>query len=186
MIVRWCQSMVLIMFVGSSYGCNFSLQSTQYAFVKNLFKAQSQVAEKNWQVSWDGRVYFVYAVNHDGHIYFANETGFLVIFDGFQVTSLSLPDYGGKKLVQIESKTLDDGSISVQFQNEGVRDAGSHLCSAWQSVAAKDGSNGWDQECVDGSTTYTNEIRTNEQSQVIALKQVVVPDVAPIFIAQRS
>ena len=32
---------------------------------------------------------------------------------------------------------------------------------------------------------YTNEVRANGQNQVVALKQVVVPGVAAIVIAQR-
>ena len=185
MIVRCAQAVWLILFVVASSGCNVSLQSSQYTFVKNLFKAEPPVAEKNWQVTWEGRVYPVYAVNHEGGIYFANESGLLVSFDGWQVMRLALPGSRNKKEAQLQKALLDDGDVSLQFQNDEGSNLGSHLCSSWQPIASQDGSKGWDQECVDGSTMYTNEIRVNDESQIVALKQVVVPGVAPIVIAQR-
>ena len=80
---------------------------------------------------------------------------------------------------------LDDGTISLQFQNENGLNVGNHLCSPWQLIASQDGLKGWDQQCANGLKRYTNEIRTNEQNQVVALKQVLVPGVAAIDIAQR-
>ena len=185
MIVRCCQSVLLMMAVALSAGCNVSLQSSQYTFVKNLLKDEPPVVEKNWQVAWDGRVYPVYAVNHDDGIYFANESGLLVSFDGSQVTSLSLPSSLNKKTAQIIRVVLDNGDISLQFLNRVGRSMGRHRCTAWQSATSQDGTKGWDQRCADGSSMYTNEIRTNEQNQVVALKQVLMPGVGPIVIAQR-
>lgn len=185
MTVRCCQAVLLMLLVVSSTGCNVSLQSSQYAFVKNVLKPEPPVAEKNWQVTWGKREYPVYAVNHDGGIYFANESGFLVSFDGSQVTSLSLPGARNKKMVQITKVVMDDGTISLQFQNENGRNVGNHLCSSWQAITSQDETKGWDQQCADGSRRYTNEIRTNAQNQVVALKQVLVPGVAAIVIAQR-
>ena len=81
MIVRHYQ-MVMVMamlVVAACSGCSVSLQSSQYAFVKNMLQPDAPIAEKNWLVSWGGRVYPVYAVNHDGGIYFADESGLLVI-----------------------------------------------------------------------------------------------------------
>ena len=185
MTVRCCQALLLMLFVVSSIGCNVSLQSSQYAFVKNLLKSEPQVVEKNWQVAWDGRDYLVYAVNHSDGIYFANESGLLVSFEGSQVTRLSLPRVQNKKAVQITKMVLDDGTISLQFQNQGGRNMVSHLCSSWQSVVSQDGSKGWKQECADRSDMYTNEIRANARGQIVSVKQVLVPGVAPIVIAQR-
>ena len=185
MMFRCSHAVLLMLFVVSSTGCNVSLQSSQFTYVKNLLKAKPPVAEKNWQVTWGGRDYLVYAVNHTDGIYFANESGLLVSFDGAQVTSLSLPGFQNKKAVQITKLVLDDGTISLQFQNENGLNVGIHLCSPWQLVASQDGLKGWDQQCANGSKRYTNEIRTNEQNQVVALKQVLVPGVAPIVLAQR-
>ena len=185
MMFRCCYAGLLTLFVVSSTGCNVSLQSSQLAFVKNLLKAESPVSEKNWQVTWRGRDYLVYAVNHSDGIYFANESGLLVSFDGAQVTSLSLPGLRNQKAVQITKSFLDDGTISLQFQNESGRNIGNHLCSSWKPVASQDGSKGWNQECADGADMYTNEIRENDQSQIVAVKQVLVPGVAPIVIIQR-
>ena len=185
MTVRCCQAVMLMLFVVSSSGCNVSLQSSQYAFVKNVLKPEPPVAEKNWQVTWGGRDYLVYAVNHDGGIYFANESGFLVSFDGSQVTSLTLPGSLSKKVAQITKVSSDDGAISLQFQNEDGLTTGNHRCSPWESIVTQVGTIGWDQQCIGESGMYTNEIRANEQNQVVALKHVVVPGVAAIVIAQR-
>ena len=185
MMFRCSYAVLLMLFVVSSTGCNVSLQSSQFTFVKNLLKAKPPVAEKNWQVTWGGRDYLVYAVNHSDGIYFANESGLFVSFEGSQVTRLSLPSFQNKTAVQITKMVLDDGTISLQFQNQGGRNMGSHLCSSWQSVVSQNGSKGWKQECADGSDRYTNEIRANDQWQIVSLKQVVVPGVAPIVIAQR-
>lgn len=185
MIVRYCQMVGLVLVVAVCSGCNVSLQSSQFAFVKNLVKPEQPVAEKNWRVTWGGRVYPVYAVNHEGGIYFADESGLLVSFDGWQVTSLTLPGSQNKKVAQITRVFSDDGAISLQFQNEGGRNVGSHRCSSWQSVTPSSEVRGWDQRCADGSGIYTNEIRANEQNQIVAIKQVLVPDVAAIVIAQR-
>ena len=185
MIVRYCQMMGLVLVVTVCSGCNVSLQSSQYAFVKKLLKPEPPVAEKNWQVAWSGRVYPVYAVNHDGGIYFADESGLLVSFDGWQVTSLTLPGSQNKKVARITRVFSDDGAIALQFQNEDGRTIGNHRCSSWESIGTQDGTIGWDQQCIGESGMYTNEIRTNEQNQVVALKHVVVPGVAAIVIAQR-
>ena len=184
MIGRYCQMVGLLLVVAVFSGCNISLQSSQYAFVKNVLKADPPVVEKNWQVSWGGRVYPVYAVNHDGGIYFADEAGLLASFDGWQVTSLTLPGSLNKKVAQITREFSDDGSISLHFQNEDGRNVGSHRCSSWESIGAQYGTMGWDQECTGAAGMYTNEIRTNEQNQVVALKQALLPGVAAIVIAQ--
>ena len=187
MIVRHYQMvMVMVMLVvAACSGCSVSLQSSQYAFVKNLLKPEPPVAEKNWEVAWGGRVYPVYAINHDGGIYFADESGLLVSFDGWQVTSLTLPGDLNKKVAQITRVFSGDGALSLQFQNEDGRTIGNHRCSSWEPIVTQVGTIGWDQRCTGESGMYTNEIRANEQNQVVALKHVVVPGVAAIVIAQR-
>lgn len=185
MIVRYWQLVIVMLAVVVCSGCNVSLQSSQYAFVKNLLKSKPQVAEKSWRVSWGGRDYPVYAVNHEGGIYFANESGLLVTFDGSQVTSLSLRGPRGKKALRVVKEVLDDGAISLEFQNEDGIIMDSHLCSMWQPETTSTQSKGWNQECADGLEMYTNEIRANDQNQVVSLKQVLAPGVAPIVIAHR-
>ena len=184
MIVRYCQMVGLVLVVAICSGCNVSLQSSQYAFAKNLVTPKQPVAEKNWQVSWGGRVYPVYAINHDGGIYFADESGLLVSFDGSQVTSLTLPGSPNEKVAQITKVFSGDGSISLQYQNEDGRTIDNHRCSSWRSIGTQYGTMGWDQQCAGASGMYTNEIRANEQNQVVALKHVVVPGSAAIVIAQ--
>lgn len=184
MTFRYEQMLTLVLIALSSFGCNVSLQSSQFAFAKNLLEPKMQVAEKNWQVSWDGRLHDVYAVNHENGIYFANESGLTVTFAGSQVTRLSLPGSRAKKVAQITKSVLADGSISLRFQNEDSPNLGRHLCSSWIPVASRDGSKSWYQQCGDGSNMYTNEIRANDQGQIVALKQVLLPGVNPILIVQ--
>lgn len=184
MTFRFCQSFLLTVAL-SLFGCSVSLQSSQYALAKNLLKPKSQATAENWEVIWNGSVYPVFAVNHESGIFFANESGLLVNFEGSQVTSLALPGSRNTGGAQIKKTLLEDGTMSIQFYDEGGRFIGNHLCSAWEAVASKNGFKGWDQECLDGSSMYTNQIRANKQSQIVALKQVVVPGVAPIVIEQR-
>ena len=185
MMFRCSYAVLLLLFVVSSTGCNVSLQSSQYTFVKNLLKSEPQVIEKNWQVSWDGRDYPVFAVNHKKGIYFANESGLLVSFDGAHVTSLSLPGATRKQKLRIAKMALEDGAISLEFQNENGRIIGRHVCMPRYPVTSQVGLKGWDQRCDTGSEMYTNEIRTNDENYIVALKQVLMPGGAAIAIAQR-
>jgi hypothetical protein len=176
---------MLILFVVSLAGCSVSVQSSQYAFVKNLIQSKPPVAEKNWQVTWDERNYFVYAVNHNDGIYFANESGLIVSFDGSQVTSLSLPGSRNKKSAQIRKSVSSDSGISLQFQDADGRFVARHRCSSWRPVAPQNVAKGWDQQCEEKWASYTNEIRVNEKNEVVAIKHVVVPGETAILIEQR-
>ena len=66
-------------------GCNVSFQSSQFKFVKGMFAQEPLQPEKNWQVRWQGKIYPVFAVNHDGGTFFSDERGFIVSFDGWQI-----------------------------------------------------------------------------------------------------
>lgn len=185
MTLRFWRSALLMTATMFCFGCNLSLQSSQYTFVKNLLKSEPHVVEKNWQVSWDGRDYPVFAVNHKTGIYFANESGLLVSFDGAHVTSLSLPGATRKQKLRIAKMALEDGAISLEFQNENGRIIGRHVCMPRYPVTSQVGLKGWDQRCDTGSEMYTNEIRTNDENYIVALKQVLMPGSAAIVIAQR-
>ena len=71
-------------------GCNVSFQSSQFNFVNGLFARESPQPEKNWEVRWLGKTYPVFAVNHDGGTFFADEYGFIVSFDGWQIRQMSI------------------------------------------------------------------------------------------------
>ncbi|MFL2523434.1 MAG: hypothetical protein ACJ0RB_08545 [Candidatus Azotimanducaceae bacterium] len=185
MMFRCSHAVLWMLFFVSSSGCNVSLQSSQFTFVKNLLKAEPPVAEKNWQVTWGERNYLVYAVNHSDGIYFANESGLIVSFDGWQVTSLSLPSSRNKKSAQIRKTVRNDGGISLQYEVADDRNVARHRCSSWRPVAPQNVAKGWDQQCEHGRASYTNEIRVNEQNEVVALKHVVMPGETAIVIEQR-
>lgn len=186
MIARCCQ-VILIIAAMSLFGCNVSLQSSQFGAVKNLLNGGSQVAKMNWQVTWDGRDHLVYAVNHDRGIYFANEAGLLVKFEGAHVSSLALPGPRTKNIVEIKKVVLDDGDISLHFDLLSGRRSISlrHICSPWRPVSLRTGGEKLEQRCSDGSASYTNVLLKNERRQLVGLKQVLVPGAAPISIFQR-
>ncbi|GIS20675.1 MAG: hypothetical protein CM15mP120_25910 [Pseudomonadota bacterium] len=45
-------------------------------------------AHKNWQVRWLNRTFDVYAINTDQEVIFADGEGFILRFDGWQVTQV--------------------------------------------------------------------------------------------------
>ena len=44
--------------------------------------------QKNWRVAWDGELIDVYAINAPDQVIFADGDGFLLRFDGWQITSI--------------------------------------------------------------------------------------------------
>ena len=102
-------------------GCNVSFQSSQFNFVKGLFAQESPQPEKNWQVRWQGKIYPVFAVNHDGGTFFADEHGFIVSFDGWQIRQVSVSQSKDGKIAVIEKTTTDDGAILLDYSDGNAR-----------------------------------------------------------------
>ena len=158
-------------------GCNVSFQSSQFNFVKGLFAQESPRPEKNWQVSWQGKIYPVFAVNHDGGTFFADENGFLVAFDGWQIRHVAIAQSEDGKIAVIEKNTSDDGVISLDYRDGSARQLARDNCQAWQRTTAT----GWEQNCknaehADASTPgYTNTIELNTNGELIALRFMVLP-----------
>ena len=58
-------------------GCNVTFQSSQFNFVKGLFAQEAcKRLKKTGRCVGKGRLYPVFAVNHDGGTFFADDGGF--------------------------------------------------------------------------------------------------------------
>ena len=124
-------------------GCNVTFQSSQFNFVKGLFAQESPLPEKNWQVRWQGKIYPVFAVNHDGGTFFADEYGFLVSFDGWQIRQVSIAQTKDGKIAVIEKSTAEDGAISLDYRDGNARRLAQDICQAWERTTGT----GWEQNC---------------------------------------
>jgi hypothetical protein len=162
-------------------GCNVTFQSSQFNFVKGLFAQESPLPEKNWQVRWQGKTYPVFAVNHDGGTFFADEHGFLVSFDGWQIRQVSISRSKDEKIAVIEKTTSDDGTISLDYRDGNSRRLARDNCQAWVRTTGT----GWAQDCksakksganaVASDAGYTNTIELNMNGELVALRFMVLP-----------
>ena len=162
-------------------GCNVSFQSSQFNFVKGLFAQESPQPEKNWQVRWQGKIYPVFAVNHDGGTFFADEHGFIVSFDGWQIRQVSVSQSKDGKTAFIEKTTTDDGAILLGYSDGNARRLAQDNCQAWVRTTGT----GWAQDCksakksaanADASDAgYTNTIELNTNGELVALRFMVLP-----------
>ena len=161
--------------------CNVTFQSSQFNFVKGLFAQESPLPEKNWQVRWQGKIYPVFAVNHDGGTFFADEYGFLVSFDGWQIRQVSIAQTKDGKIAVIEKSTAEDGAISLNYRDGNARQLARDNCQAWERTTGI----GWAQDCksakkiaenTDASDAgYTNTIELNTNGELVALRFMVLP-----------
>ena len=169
-------------------GCNVSFQSSQFNFVKGLFAQESPQPEKNWQVRWQGKIYPVFAVNHDGGTFFADEYGFIVSFDGWQIRQVSVSQSKDGKIAVIEKTTTDDGAILLDYSDGNARRLAQDICQAWERTTGT----GWAQDCKSAKKTannvdapsagYTNTIELNTNGELVALRFMVMPGTEPIQI----
>jgi hypothetical protein len=162
-------------------GCNVTFQSSQFNFVKGLFAQESPMPEKNWQVRWQGKIYPVFAVNHDGGTFFADEYGFIVSFDGWQIRQVSVSQSKDGKTAVIEKTTTDDGAILLDYSDGNARRLAQDICQAWVRTTGT----GWEQDCkiakksADNADAfnagYTNKIELNTNGELVALRFMVLP-----------
>ena len=169
-------------------GCNVTFQSSQFNFVKGLFAQESPLPEKNWQVRWQGKIYPVFAVNHDGGTFFADEYGFLVSFDGWQIRQVSIAQSKDEKIAVIEKSTAEDGAISLDYRDGNARRLAQDNCQAWVRTTGTR----WEQNCKSAKKSagnadapdavYTNIIELNINGELVALRFMVLPDADPMQI----
>lgn len=168
-------------------GCNVSFQSSQFNFAKGFFAQDPPQPEKNWQVRWQGKTYPVFAVNHDGGTFFADEHGFMISFDGWQIRQVSIsPSEDGK--IVIKKTTADDGAISLDYLYGNPKQLAQDNCQVWERITNTE----WEQLCKSTeiaavtSTGYTNKIELNANGELVALRFVVLPGSAPMQISLKQ
>lgn len=157
--------------------CNVTFQSNQFNFVKGLFAQQSPVPEKNWQVRWQGKTYPVFAVNHDGGTFFADEHGLIVSFDGWQIRQVSISQSKDGKIASIKRTATDDGVISLDYFDGDARRLAQDKCQAWERTTVIT----WEQNCKSAKNAndfirgYTNKIELNTNEELVTLRFMILP-----------
>ena len=166
-------------------GCGVSLHSSQYDFVKGLFEQDVPPPRPNWRLTWQQQDYSVYAINQTGGTLFANEEGFAVSFDGWQVIKFIVPGIGVQRIASIgvEGTVIDDRTLSYKDKTGALIET--HKCDVWRRVNKNnDASSGavWMQSCSARSEQYKNVIRMNNQGQWVKLEFTVIPGDAPLVL----
>ena len=136
---------------------------------------QAPQPEKNWQLSWEGRVVPLYAVNNLPVILFVDEFDRLIRFNGLQVDLVEGLVDQPERLV-IEREGAADGGSALSYQVGNVWQ--SHFCQAWrkQSVRKTElGATIWSQECSDGRVPYENKVYVNEDGELVLLEFLLSP-----------
>ena len=133
-------------------GCNVTFQSNQFNFIKGLFARESPPPEKNWQVRWQGKIYPVFAINHEGGTFFADEHGFMVSFDGWQIRQVSIAQTKDGKIAVIEKRAAEDGAISLDYRDGNARRLAQDNCRAWLRITGR----GWEQNCKNAELYANN------------------------------
>ena len=166
-----------VFFAALLSGCNVTFQSSQFNFVKGLFALESPPQEKNWEVRWQGKIYPVFAVNHGRGTLFADENGFLVSFDGWQIRQVLIPQLKNEKIAVIQKSATDDGAISLDYRDGNARQLARDKCQAWERTTVT----GWEQNCKNAEHAdslnlgYTNAIELNTNGELVALRFMVLP-----------
>lgn len=163
-------------------GCSVTLQSNQYDFVKDLIQPAEPLPEKKWRVSWSGRKYSVYAINHDAGTFFANEEGLIVSFDGWQIVGLKLPGSFGRKGIEVNKVVSVGGEVTLQFRDAVGFALDVHKCAAWKRSSTGVDATEWLQQCSTDIHSYQNTISLNKAGELTSLRFIVEPKASPMLV----
>ena len=160
-------------------GCSF--HSNQLDALNALWSEESG-PQKNWRVSWDGKVFDVYAINAPEQVIFADGEGFLLHFDGWQITGVRgiLPGDEALNLDVVDSQV--DQSILLKYS--GLRSKfGEQRCTRWAlangSELEADSDLIYEQRCDSGMVVTTHALRLNSDNQLLAMRFTFHPARAP-------
>ncbi|MED6332239.1 MAG: hypothetical protein VX605_01710 [Pseudomonadota bacterium] len=175
MKTRWfCISAVLIstIFLNACAVSRVSFYVPQVQFLSSLiFNRDTALEDAAWNLYWLGEERPVHAVNVSGHILFANESGDLIQFDGWQV---------------IRSDNLLPGAriATVQTTNTGLRYIENSLivsqdvCVDWKMNTGNSAEavKVYTQTCDSEGDSYINEIHLNELDELTKLIFKIHPE----------
>ena len=147
-------------------GCNLSLQSNQYNFLKSLMRSSSSIEVPTWMLSWQGLGQLVYPVSLQNETVFTDGSNLMIRFDGWNITRIEgLQGLGALQRVQpvLDRKERDGQQTNATIENLLKKNFSPVL---WKS------SNGWQvlwycsvwHERVDGPLGYTQTCYTNTDS----------------------
>ena len=92
---------------------------------------------KNWRVSWDGELIDVYAINAPDQVIFADGDGFLLRFDGWQITSIEGVLPGDETLSLDVIDDQEEQSLILKYS--GLRSKfGQQRCTRWALLNSSD------------------------------------------------
>jgi len=136
-------------------------------------------------VSWDGEVIDVYAINAPDQIIFADGAGFLLRFDGWQITSVEGVLPGDETLSLDVIDDQEEQSLILKYS--GLRSKlGRQRCTRWSLVNSSDAAAGGDliyqQLCDSGTAVATHSLRLNSDRQLLALRFTFHPERPPAII----
>ena len=177
--VAVAKSWVILALLVNLSGCSFD--ANQWSALSALWSEESG-PQKNWRVSWDGDVTDVYAINTPEQVIFADGEGFLLHFDGWQITSVQgiLPENEALNLDVVENQV--DQSIVLKYS--GLRSKfGEQRCTRWAladgSELEADSDLIYEQRCDSGAVVTTHALRLNSDNQLLAMRFTFHPARAP-------
>jgi hypothetical protein len=160
----------------STSGCSF--HSTQYEFVKSLVSnKESTGPKKNWIIEWNGLRTPVYAVNGVGSVFFVDEFGVQLNYQGSQITGVEglLPS-GESKRIAVAVTLLGDG-VKLGYRSLGESTREVHSCSLWVPTAENNNNEPkvsmWAQNCSYLNFKYQNRRWVNEMGQLVRLEYLL-------------
>ena len=168
MKTRWRWISLILILTSCLNACSLnrvSFYAPQIQFLSSLiFNRDNTLEDAAWSLYWIGEERPVHAVNVSGHILFANESGDLVQFDGWQV---------------IRSDNLLPGAriATVQATNNGLRYIENSLivsrdvCVDWEMNTGNSAGaiKIYTQTCDNEDDSYINEIHLNELDEITKL-----------------
>ena len=161
-------------------GCSF--HSSQWNTLSSLWQEEGG-PQKNWQVRWSDRVFDVFAINAGQEVIFADGDGFILRFDGWQVTRVEglLPAQDTLNISK-EEPSSGEGML-LQYAGTASR-FGEQQCTNWL-LSDRVGSNDpeqyavYQQDCATGQGPVTHSIALNGERQLVALSFTLHPAYAP-------
>ena len=169
---------VICTLVLSLGGCGVSLHSSQYDFFKELLAQDVAPPTPNWRMTWQQQDYPVYAINLPRGTLFANEEGFAVSFEDWQVVGLVVPGIGVQRIASIGVEGAVSDLRTLSYRNKTGALIETYKCDAWRRENKNNDPSSdevWVQSCSACSEQHKNVIRMNKRGQWVKLEFTIIP-----------